>query len=118
MKIILIQPLGYFFALGGANKANRALIEGLAGQGHDCCVVTPRNFFGAFPSLRMNNPTGDDLSRELVARGVRVISSSADEDILQHKGVKVRLPRDYLYLCRKLWDYVTEVDPTWIFVSE
>ena len=118
MKIILLQPLGYFFALGGANKANRALIEGLAAQGHDCCVVTPRNFFGAFPTVGTDNPAGGDPGRELMAKGVSVISSSADEDILRHKGVEVRLPRDYLYLCHKLRDYVAEVDPTWILVSE
>ena len=39
MKLLLVQNMIYIPTLGGANKSNRLLIEGLAGRGHQCSVV-------------------------------------------------------------------------------
>ncbi|MFF2482378.1 glycosyltransferase family 4 protein [Paenibacillus sp. NPDC058071] len=41
MKILLVQSIGYLYPWGGAHKANRILLEGLAERGHQCRVITP-----------------------------------------------------------------------------
>ncbi|MNO23762.1 D-inositol 3-phosphate glycosyltransferase [compost metagenome] len=41
MKILLVQSMEYLYPWGGAHKANRILMEGLASLGHECQVVTP-----------------------------------------------------------------------------
>ncbi|MFX3636543.1 MAG: glycosyltransferase family 4 protein [Candidatus Pristimantibacillus sp.] len=41
MKILLVQSMEYLYPWGGAHKANRILMEGLADRGHECRVVTP-----------------------------------------------------------------------------
>jgi hypothetical protein len=41
MKILLVQNMVYVPTLGGANKGNRVLMEGLAARGHECHVVAP-----------------------------------------------------------------------------
>ncbi|MWC29595.1 glycosyltransferase family 4 protein [Paenibacillus sp. MMS18-CY102] len=41
MKILLIQNMDYLYPWGGAHKANRILMEGLAERGHECFVITP-----------------------------------------------------------------------------
>ncbi|EFM09438.1 glycosyl transferase group 1 [Paenibacillus curdlanolyticus YK9] len=41
MKILLIQNMDYLYPWGGAHKANRILMEGLAANGHECMVITP-----------------------------------------------------------------------------
>ncbi|HKV08339.1 MAG TPA: amino acid adenylation domain-containing protein, partial [Thermoanaerobaculia bacterium] len=43
MKILLVQPLDYLFTPGGAHKANRLLLQGLAALGHACRVVAPQS---------------------------------------------------------------------------
>jgi hypothetical protein len=40
MKILLIQPVDFLTNRGGAYKANRMLLEGLAARNHTCRVVT------------------------------------------------------------------------------
>lgn len=41
MKILLVQSMEYLYPWGGAHKANRILMEGLAERGHECRVITP-----------------------------------------------------------------------------
>lgn len=41
MKILLVQSMEYLYPFGGAHKANRILMEGLAALGHECRVVNP-----------------------------------------------------------------------------
>ena len=41
MKLLLAQTLSYLFSRGGAQKANRAYLEGLVERGHHCRVVAP-----------------------------------------------------------------------------
>ncbi|MDP4143058.1 MAG: glycosyltransferase [Bacillota bacterium] len=41
MNILLIQSTGYLYKWGGAHKANRILMEGLAAKGHNCKVIVP-----------------------------------------------------------------------------
>lgn len=41
MKILLAQNSPYTGAYGGANKANRYIVEALAARGHECAVIAP-----------------------------------------------------------------------------
>ncbi len=41
MRILLVQSLEYLYPYGGAHKANRILMEGLATRGHECRVISP-----------------------------------------------------------------------------
>lgn len=41
MRILLIQTMEYLYSIGGAHKANRMLMEGLAQKGHICRVISP-----------------------------------------------------------------------------
>lgn len=41
MKILLVQSMWYLYPWAGANKANRIMMEWMAGRGHECRVVNP-----------------------------------------------------------------------------
>src|SRR5690349_12398670 len=47
MRILLLQSSAYIPSLGGANKANRLLLEQLAAQGHECHVLGTSSGGGA-----------------------------------------------------------------------
>lgn len=65
MKILLTMNLPWFPAVGGANKCNRALAEGLAARGHAVRVVVPAL---AVPSRW----TLEEVRAELRERGIEV----------------------------------------------
>ncbi len=116
MKIILAQPMGYLFSIGGAHKANRVLMEGLAERGHYCRALSPRNFMGSLSAFAEEGKL-EDLREQLAERGI-YLTSSAEGDAFQLNGVDVRLPVDYVAMCAQFREHVREVDPTWILVSE
>jgi len=116
MKIILAQPMGYLFSIGGAHKANRVLMEGLAERGHFCRVLSPINFTGSLSALG-EDMRHEQLREQLAQRGINLTSTS-EGDSFQLKGVDVRLPIDYVTLCAQFYEHVRKVDPTWILVSE
>src|SRR3712207_7252653 len=41
LKILLVQNMIYVPTYGGASKANRLLLEGLAAKGHSCRAIVP-----------------------------------------------------------------------------
>ena len=65
MKIALTMNLPWFPAVGGANKCNRALAEGLAARGHEVRVVVPAL---AVPSRW----TREEVRATLRERGIQV----------------------------------------------
>ncbi len=82
MKILLAQNALYFPALGGANKANRVMIEGLAARGYACRVVAP--------AFAVHHPRSHaELVADLAAQGIRVSTSSPDALVFEHGGVEV-----------------------------
>jgi len=60
----------YLPARGGANKANRALLEGLAARGHECRVIAPA-------TGRQGLQTAAELLNELVNQRIAFVDSSA-----------------------------------------
>jgi amino acid adenylation domain-containing protein len=88
LKILLVQPLTYLFSPGGAHKANRLLLEGLAARGHACRVVAP----------------GD--------------VGSAEQSVFDHRGVEVHAVAGGLELCAEAARQIHTFDPDWTIVSE
>ena len=69
MKILVAQSMSYF-GLGGASKANRAVIEGLARRGHSCTVLSVESH------------------RDTAAQGFRVVGAHLPP-VLKRGGVKI-----------------------------
>jgi glycosyltransferase involved in cell wall biosynthesis len=110
MKILLVQNMVYVPTLGGANKANRLLLEGLAGKGHECHVVAPA--LGAKVSLASR----EQFLGELAARSI-VFTARDGVDIFRQCEVEVHAVTDSTRLRRQVIEHVQEFAPTWILVT-
>jgi glycosyltransferase involved in cell wall biosynthesis len=111
MRILLAQPLGYLYTTGGAHKANRMLMEGLARREHDCRALTA---YSSAESVK----TREQFLSLLGERGVGLSSSSTEEDVFTLEGVEVHVSRDYLHQCARVSHHVKEFAPDWVLVSE
>ena len=72
----------YVPTFGGANKANRLLLEGLAQRGHECQAIVP-----AIGSHGPQSPS--DFARELAMRKIQVRSQSTEVCVFHYNGVEV-----------------------------
>ena len=110
MKILLAQNMIYVPTLGGANKANRLLLERLAGRGHACRVVVPAT--GAKVAVNSREQFLEELSRRGIA------SEPADDaDMFGLNGVEVRAVTDSSQLRAHVVREVSEFEPDWVFVT-
>jgi glycosyltransferase involved in cell wall biosynthesis len=110
MKILLAQNATYVPAHGGANKANKFLLEGLAARGHSCRVVAPAR---ALPGPGVM----DGFLSELASRGIRVASTSPGAVVFQDRGVEVCAVAEALQLRAQVKNQVREFEPAWTLVS-
>jgi glycosyltransferase involved in cell wall biosynthesis len=101
----------YLFSAGGAHKANRGLLEGLAAKGHTCRVVVPQN---SSESQR----TRAQFLEELAAKGIPLVSSGPHVDVCVHNGVEVHAVTESSHLRAHLIAQIREFNPTWVLVSE
>ena len=109
MKILLTMNLPWFPAVGGANKCNRALAEGLAARGHDVQVVVPAL---AVPSRW----TLDEVRSELRARGIEV-RAEGGADLFRSGGVEVVAVADPARLRGELAERLRSFAPGRVLVS-
>jgi glycosyltransferase involved in cell wall biosynthesis len=110
VKILLVQNTIYLPTLGGANKANRMLVEGLAGRGHSCRVVAP--------ALAVRGSrTREQFLADLGERGIELSSSTSRADVFHHRGVEVHAVAEVSQLRSYLVEQVRLFNPTWIAVS-
>jgi amino acid adenylation domain-containing protein len=109
MKILLTMNLPYFPILGGANKLNRALAEGLALKGHDMHVVVPA--LGVPSRL-----THEEFRAGMAAQGTHL---SADEraDIFKVNGVTVHAVAEPSRLRNYLMERIEQFGPEWVLLS-
>ncbi len=113
MKILLVQNMIYVPTHGGASKANRLLLEGLAAKGHSCRVVVPA--FGTQVSVK----TQAQFLAELEARGIRLISASSEGvAVFQYNGVEVHAVTEHSRLHHYVAAQVREFESTWTLVSD
>jgi glycosyltransferase involved in cell wall biosynthesis len=110
LKILLVQPLSYLFSPGGAHKANRRLVQGLAERGHRCWVVAP-------PTERGTDPIESVLARSR-AIGAEVSQRSGEALVLRHRGVTVHCARKGVDLCLEALRLLRDIEPDWTIVSE
>ncbi len=109
MKILLAMHLPYIPALGGANKCNRLLVEGLANISHQVHAIVPiTNETNASSSLSLH-----DL---LAAHGVQAESLSGVEQFT-FEGVIVHALHDPARVRSHLIEQIKSLDPDWILVS-
>ena len=77
MKILLAESMSYF-GLGGAGKACRGLIEGLAQRGHSCAVVTIEDRQRrAKEGLK---PDGEKNCFELEFHGIKIFAAESAQE--------------------------------------
>ena len=112
MKILLVQNMIYVPTHGGASKANRLLLEGLAAKGHSCRVVVPA--FGMQVSVK----TQAQFLSELDARGISLTSTSSTVAVFQYNGVEVHAVTDISRLHDYVAGQIREFEPTWSLVSD
>lgn len=110
MKILLLQRMIYVPTFGGANKANRLLVEGLAGKGHECRVIAPGT--GSHGPL-----TPEEFLRELHQRGLAIARFAPDRAVFQCRNVEVHAvletPKIHAYAA----ECIAEFQPDCVLVS-
>jgi glycosyltransferase involved in cell wall biosynthesis len=111
LKILLVQPMYYLFSSGGAHKANRILVEGLAERGHSCRVITPRSSAERYGER-------EQFLADLAERGIGLSSSSSRADVFHHRGVEVHAVAEVSQLRSYLVEQVHAFNPTWTLISE
>lgn len=103
------MQLPYIPVLGGANKCNRLLAEGLAKKSHDVQVIVPMtNETNAFAS--------NTFHEQLAAQGIQVNSQPGMERF-QLEGVKVYALHDPARVRSHFIEQIKRVEPDWILVS-
>jgi glycosyltransferase involved in cell wall biosynthesis len=106
MKILLIQAVDYLTNRGGAYKANRILLEGLAARNHNCRVLT---------TFHPRKP--DEYLCDLVARGIEVVSSTSGWTTYRHNGVEVLVARDRMQLYMGIVASIERFEPIWTLLE-
>lgn len=109
MKILLTMNLPYAPAVGGANKCNRVLAEGLALRGHDVRVVVPAL---GVPS----RVTREEMLAGLEAQGIAVERGSG-VDVFRVNGAEVFVVAEPSRLRGELTDRLRDFRPDWALVS-
>jgi natural product biosynthesis luciferase-like monooxygenase protein len=110
VKILLVQNALYVPALRAVSRANRALIQALAGRGHDCRAMVPA--FGP-PECR----TRTQSFSEWAARGLGVAWASSDADVYSVEGVEVHVVQDPSRLAACAAEQVRDFRPDWTLVT-
>ncbi len=109
MKILFTMNLPWFPAVGGANKCNRALAEGLAARGHVVRAVVPAL---AVPSRW----TREEVLAKLEARGIAV-ERGEGVDVFRSGGVEVHAVADPARLRTELVERLRSFAPDRVLVS-
>ena len=106
MKILLIQPVNYLTNRGGAYKANRILLEGLAARNHTCRVLT--TFHPAKPG---------EYFQDLAARGIDAVPSKSGGTTYTHSGVEVVVAKDRMQLFMAIVPQIETFEPDWTILE-
>jgi glycosyltransferase involved in cell wall biosynthesis len=111
MRIALVQNMVYLPTLGGANKANRRLVEVLARRGHDCFVVAPATGRKAAIHDR------EGFLRELGERGIPLLECAANRDVFRCAGVEVHAVTRPGDLRPTVVERLSALRPDWVLVT-
>ncbi len=106
MKILLIQPVDYLTNRGGAYKANRIVLEGLAATKHTCRVLT--TYHPAEPA---------EYLQQLAARGIEVVPSKAGWTTYRHNEVEVLVAKNRMQLFMNIVPEIEDFEPDWTLLE-
>ncbi len=110
MRLLLLQNMLYVPTLGGANKANRLLLEELVLRGHTCKVIVP--------AIGSHGPQSlSEFAHELAIRRIEVRSESAEACVFEYRGVEVHAVLKPEHLYGYAFNQVTLSTPDLIMVS-
>ncbi|MEA2602871.1 MAG: hypothetical protein QOF89_3863 [Acidobacteriota bacterium] len=112
MRILLLQSSAYIPSLGGANKANRLLLEQLAARGHECHTV------GTAGGDRVTGRAA--CLAGLAAAGVEGAAPLAGQPgivAFRHAGVAVEAVLDGAHLRARVARRLRELAPDRVLVS-
>ncbi len=109
MRILLAHNSTYFPALGGGDKSNRLLMEGLAARGHSVRVVTRVEAFGPAAHERLKD--------ELASRGISAVGRGDESLSYTLGGVEVRALTANPHLRAFFQSQIDEFDPEIIITS-
>ena len=98
MKILLAESMSYF-VLGGASKACRGLIEGLAQRGHSCAVVSIDN------------------RQQLEAQGLKPTMAKGVVQV-ELGGIKIFASETLEEQWRPMAEAIRTFDPDWMLICE
>ena len=110
MRILLVQNTTYVPAHGGANKATRAIIEGLAERGHTCCAIARAS------ASQAGDPVAQ-ITRELSDREIAVSSATPDVVTFRHKDVEVYAVAQARNMRAQVSRRIAELEPDRILVT-
>jgi glycosyltransferase involved in cell wall biosynthesis len=107
MKIVLSTAQLYLSGPGGAERSNRAILEGLAANGHDCTAVAV---------ARTGGDDGEAFRRDLHARGIAYEKLEGGIGF-RLAGVKVRAMKSALHLPQQLEEVIRGCEPDWVMTT-
>jgi glycosyltransferase involved in cell wall biosynthesis len=106
MKILLIQPVNFLTNRGGAYKANRILLEGLAARGHTCRVLTTSH-----PARH------EEYLNDLATRGSEVVQSKSGWITHRHNEVEVVVAKDRMQLYMGIVPEIEKFEADWTLLE-
>ena len=109
MRILLGMNLPYYPAYGGANKANKFLLEGLAEKGHTVRAVVP--------VLGTPSPITHEQFLEKLAQQSIAVSSAGGVHRFTMNGVEVRAAVEASRLRSCMVEQIESFRPDWVLVS-
>ncbi len=109
MKLLMTMNVPFTRSHGGANRSNRALLEGLAARGHTTAVVTPAL---ASPS----SITYETWRAELEAQGVTLYQGEHGVSFRQNQ-VDITAVPEPRHMRRAFLDVARRFAPDWLLVA-
>lgn len=110
MKVLLVQSMEYLYPWGGAHKANRILMEGLADRGHECRVITPSLGIVGYE---------DFLAEKIRNNDFEILEDQPDElFVIRRKGVKAYTVKRMFQVFPFIKKIIDEFNPDITIVSE
>lgn len=111
MKILLVQSMGYLYPWAGANKANRIMMEWMAGRGHECRVVNP---LLSPPGFNENEYIKDKIA----SNELKLLESTDTMHHVRIKGVEAYTVTSEFSIIPFIRKMVEEFDPDITLVTD
>ena len=109
VKILLAQTMEYLYGYGGANKANRNMMEWFVKQGHECMVIMPETYMEGYEHYFIEKQEKHEI--EVSKNNNRLTAYTKD-------GVQAYMVKGEFRLIPFLNNKIAEFQPDIIIISE